>query len=121
MNNELKINKKIRSCRLSDVTVKNIYLISRNELLTESETTRMLIHKGVKEYNLEKAIDAYNNKKLDLTGASRIAGISKRDFMEELENKGVGINLDEKCFDIGMKTMDKLFGKPKKKTTRKTK
>ncbi len=112
---------KLKSYRLSDSSLKLIYNVSKEKDLSESEALRMLVDKGLYEYKLESAIKTYYDKNLDLTAGAKLAGISKREFMEELSRKGEGINLSEEDYDYSKKSFEKLFGKTKKKTTQKPK
>jgi len=113
--------KKLKSYRLSDSSLKTIYAVAKEKNQTESEVARMFFDKGIYEYTLENAIKAYYDKNLDLTGGARLAGISKRDFMDELARKGAGINLDEKDYEYSKESMHKLFGNPNKEKDKKVK
>jgi len=113
--------KKLKSYRLSDSTLSVIYSAAKEKNLTESEVARMFFDKGAYEYKLENAIKAYYENNLDLTGGARLAGISKRTFMDELERKGIGINLDKEAFDYGMKCVNELFPIDQKKIEKKSK
>jgi len=78
------------------------------------------LFKFLKKYTLEKAIEKYYSENLDLSAGAKLAGISKRDFQEELTRKG--INLSKEDYDYSKKSFEKLFGKnEKKKTTQKPK
>jgi len=112
--NEYKL-KKLKSYRLSDSSLNVIYAVAKEKNLTESEVARMFFDKGVYEYKLDSAIKAYYDNNLDLTGGARLAGISKREFMDELARKGIGINLDKEAFDYGMKSINELFPFRKKR------
>lgn len=113
---------KLKSYRLSDSSLKLIYNVSKEKEISESETLRMFLDKGIYEYNLEKAIEKYYSENLDLSAGAKLAGISKRDFQEELIRKGKGINLSKEDYDYSKKSFEKLFGKnEKKKTTQKPK
>jgi predicted HTH domain antitoxin len=76
---------------------------------------------SLNKYTLEKAIEKYYSENLDLTAGARLAGISKREFIEELSRKGEGINLSKEDYDYSKKSMEKIFGKVKKKTTQRPK
>ncbi len=113
--------KKLKSYRLSDSSLSVIYAVAKEKNLTESEVARMFFDKGVYEYKLDNAIKAYYDNNLDLTGGARLVGISKREFMNELERKGIGINLDKETFDYGMKCVNDVFPLEKKKIEKKSK
>jgi predicted HTH domain antitoxin len=112
---------KLKSYRLSDSSLKSIYNVSKENNLNESEALRMILNKGLYEYKLDSAIKKYYENNLDLTAGARLAGISKREFIEELSRKGEGINLSKEDYDYSKKSMEKIFGKVKKKTTQRPK
>lgn len=103
--------KKVKSYRLSDNALASISYISKTRNITESEVTRIVIDKGIKEYLFEQAVNEYNNKKVSLSDAAKTAGLSKRDFMKELDNRGVPLNLDKETFDYSMKCAKKIMKK----------
>lgn len=103
--------KKLKSYRLSDSSIELIANVSKEKNISESETIRMLLDKGAYEYKLEVAIEAYLKEDLDLTNASKIAGLSKRDFISELNRKGIGVNLDKNTFEYGLMSLNKILKK----------
>lgn len=110
--------KKVKSYRLSDNALASISYISKTRNINESEVTRIVIDKGIKEYLFEQAVNEYNIKKIGLSDAAKIAGISKRDFMEELDKRGIPLNMDLEDFKYSLKSMErisKLIDKKEKK------
>jgi predicted HTH domain antitoxin len=103
--------KKVKSYRLSDNALASISYISKTRNITESEVTRIVIDKGIKEYLFEQAVDEYYNKKVCLSEAAKTAGLSKRDFMKELDNRGIPLNLDKETFDYSIKCAEKIMKK----------
>lgn len=109
--------KKVKSFRLSDNALASISYISKTRNITESEATRIVIDKGIKEYLFEQAVNEYNNKKVSLSDAAKTAGLSKRDFMKELNNRGIPLNMDLETFKYSLESMErisKLIDKKKK-------
>jgi predicted HTH domain antitoxin len=104
---------KVKSYRLSDNALESISYISKTRNINESEVTRIVIDKGIKEYLFESAVNEYNTKKICLSEAAKIAGLSKRDFMEELEKRGIPLNLDKEAFEYSMKCAEKVMKRQK--------
>lgn len=103
--------KKIKSFRLSDSALTSINYISKSENITESEATRIVIDKGIKEYLFEQAVNEYNTKKIGLSDAAKISGLSKRDFIAELNKRGIPLNVDLEDFKYSMKCAEKVMKK----------
>jgi predicted HTH domain antitoxin len=102
---------KVKSYRLSDNALASISYISKSRNINESEVTRIVIDKGIKEYLFESAVNEYNTKKICLSEAAKIAGLSKRDFMEELEKRGIPLNLDKEAFKYSFDSMERILKK----------
>ncbi|HOZ36009.1 MAG TPA: UPF0175 family protein [archaeon] len=103
--------KKVKSFRLSDNALASISYISKAENINESEVTRIVIDKGIKEYLFESAVNEYNTKKICLSEAAKIAGLSKRDFMKELEKRGIPLNMDLEDFRYSFESMERILKK----------
>lgn len=58
-----------------------------------STAIRKLLEKGLDEWKIERAISGYRNGKISLMRASEIAGVSVWEFLDELEEKGISINI----------------------------
>lgn len=101
--------KKVKSFRLSENALANINYISKTENLTESEVTRIVIDKGIKEFLFNSAVKEYHTKKICLSEAAKIASLSKRDFMKELDKRGIPLNLDLEDLEYSMKCADKVM------------
>lgn len=77
--------------------------------LSESRLMKKLILEGIKGYQLKKAIEMYINKEVDLANASRIANISIREMMSELEKREIPIYSSIEMFKQGLENLASLF------------
>jgi len=58
-----------------------------------STAIRKLLEKGLDEWKIERAISEYRDGKISLMRASEIAGVSIWEFLDELEEKDISINI----------------------------
>jgi len=65
------------------------------------------------QYKIDKAISMYENKKINLNTAAWIADLSVRDFMNELESRGVMLNLTPEMVDYSLDVLAKAFNNEK--------
>jgi len=110
---DLKDKMNVKTLRLKDSLSTVVYAVAREKNLTESEYIRSLIEKDISEYRLTKGIDAYKNKEVNLSGASEIAGLPYREFMEKLEIKGIPLNMDTAPIEYGLNSIKKSLKKKK--------
>lgn len=115
----------VKTLRLKDSVSATIYEIAKEENMTESEFLRLLIEKGLKEYKLNLAIDAYKKKDVNISGGANLAEITYREFLEILKEKEIpimeispesvkyGLESAEKSLNINLniKDYDKLYEK----------
>jgi predicted HTH domain antitoxin len=115
----------VKTLRLKDSVSATIYEIAKEENMTESEFLRLLIEKGLKEYKLNLAIDAYKKKDVNISGGANLAEITYREFLEVLKEKEIpimeispesvkyGLESAEKSLNIklNVKDYDKLYEK----------
>lgn len=110
-----KIDKKdkmnVKTLRLKDSYVDLIYTIAKEKNLTESEYIRSLIEKDISEYRVLKAIEAYKNNLVNILGASEIAGLSYREFLEVLEVRKVNLNYENVPLEYGISSIKKSLRK----------
>jgi predicted HTH domain antitoxin len=60
-----------------------------------------------------KAIYMYENKKVNLNTAAWIAHLSVRDFMSELESRGIALNLTPEMVTYSLDVLAKVFNNEK--------
>ncbi|MEI8364496.1 MAG: hypothetical protein WCF78_03500 [archaeon] len=108
---ELKDKMNVKTLRLKDSLSTIVYSIAKEKNLTESEYIRSLIEKDISEYRLLKAIENYKNKLVNLSGASEIAGIPYREFMEKLDIKEIPLNMDTIPIEYGINSIKKSLKK----------
>ncbi|MFQ6126347.1 MAG: UPF0175 family protein [Candidatus Heimdallarchaeota archaeon] len=66
-----------------------------------------LIRRGLKEERLEHAIQAYLSRKISISGAAAMAGVSLYEFLEILQSHGYISNYDIEDFQQGLKLLKK--------------
>lgn len=67
------------------------------------------------KYKIEKAITMYEEKKVNLNTAACFAGLSVRDFMNEMENRGMTLNLTPEMVNYSLNALAEIFGNKKLK------
>jgi predicted HTH domain antitoxin len=110
---DIKDKMNVKTLRLKDSLSTVVYTIAKEKSLTESEYIRSLIEKDISEYRLSKAIESYKNKEVNLSGASEIAGMPYREFMEKLDIKNVPLNMDTMPIEYGLSSIKKSLKKKK--------
>ncbi len=60
---------------------------------------------------VKKAIEAYKNNLVNISGATEIAGLSYREFLEVLEINRVPLNLDTIPLEYGITSIKKSLKK----------
>jgi len=104
---DMKDKMKVKTLRLKDSLSNLVYIVSKEKNLTESEYIRSLIEKDILKYRFNKAVQSYKNKEVNLSGASEIAGLPYREFLEKLELKGISLNLNNIPLEYGLKSIKK--------------
>ena len=101
----------VKTLRLKDSLSSLVYEVSKEKNLTESEYIRSLIKKDVFEFKLNKAIELYKNKEINISKGAEISGISYREFLTKLKEKNIPLNLDTMPLDYGIKSIKKSLNK----------
>ncbi len=104
-------NMKVKTLRLKDSVSNIIYYVAKEKNVTESEYIRSLIEKDVKEFKINKAIDAYTKREVNISKAAEIADISYREFMVILEERFIPLNLDSFSIKYGVDSIKKSLKK----------
>ena len=68
------------------------------------------------KYKIEKAISMYEEKKVNLNTAAWFAGLSLRDFMSELESRGINLNLTPEMVTYSLEILANVFDNEKLRT-----
>lgn len=99
-----------KSVRLSEEESALLKAVSEAESISESALLKRWILEKLKQYLLNRALEDYVEKKLDLASAAHEAGISVREFMGYLERKGLAVMESEEMFWEGLHTLSETFG-----------
>lgn len=99
-----------KSIRLDEDEAKLLETLAKVEHISEASLMKRFIAEGLKNYRLKKAIEMYVNKEADLTAAARIAGVSVRRLMTELEKREIPIYTSPEMFRAGLKALAEAFG-----------
>ena len=87
--------------------------ISNDEHIPEGVLVKKLVLDGLDKYKIDKSIYMYENRKVNLNTAAWIAGLSVRDFMSELESRGITLNLTPEMVTYSLEVLDKAFNNEK--------
>lgn len=94
---------------LSEDEVKLIKNISNDDHIPENILIKKLVLDGLDKYKIDRSIYMYENRKVNLNTASYFAGLSLRDFMNELESRGVALNLTPEMVTYSLDILAKAF------------
>lgn len=98
---------------LSEDEAKLIKNISNNEHIPENILVKKLVLDGLDKYKIDKAVSMYENKKINLNTAAWSADLSVRDFMSELESRGITLNLTPEMVTYSLDVLAKAFNNEK--------
>jgi len=73
-----------------------------------------MIEKDIAEHKLNTAIESYKNYEVNISGGAEIAGISYREFITELSNRNISLNMDTIPIEYGVDSIKKSFKLSKK-------
>ena len=90
--------------RLSPQTAKKLKEIAKKEGKDRSTLIRELLENGVKQKNIEQAVELYRTSQVTAWKAAQIAGISLRAFYEILEEKGILLQYSEHDLEQDLKS-----------------
>jgi len=110
---EKKEKLEVKTLRLKDSCAELVYRIAKEKNVTESEYIRSLIEKDISKYRLNKAVEEYTKNKVNISGGAEIAGLSYREFLENLEDNNIPLNLDTMSIEYGLESINKSLKKKK--------
>ena len=82
------------STRLDKEEARKIDLLAANLGLDRGAVLKQLIRKGLKEIQIETALDAYRRGTITLSRAAEIAELTLRDILLRLPEESVELNYD---------------------------
>jgi len=97
----------------SEEEMKLLKNISNNEHIPENVLVKKLVLDGLEKHKIDEAVSMYEKKKANLNTAAWIAGLPVRDFMNELESRGVSLNLTPEMIDYSLEILTKTFDNKK--------
>ena len=100
----------VKSVELTHDEVETIQRISSTEYLSEMALLRKFILEGMARYRLQEAVAAYQRGEIDLSRAARYAGLSVYQMMDELQRRGVEINVSTEKFIDGLEGFVEDYG-----------
>jgi predicted HTH domain antitoxin len=98
---------KVKTLRLKDSVSSLIATIAKEKNLSDSEYIRSLVEKDIYKYKIDKAINAYKKREVNISKGAEIAGISYREFLDVLEDKNIPLNMDDFSIDYGLSSIEK--------------
>jgi predicted HTH domain antitoxin len=102
-----------KSVRLTKEEAELLRQISEAELVSEAALMRKFVLEGIRRYCLDLAIKRYQERGLDLSSAAQVAGVSIREFMGEMDRRGVDIYGPEQRLVEGVGALAEVFGASK--------
>lgn len=84
--------------------------ISQAEGISEAALMKRLILAGIADYQVDRAITAYQRGEADLSAAAAYAGVSVYQMMTELEKRDITPPAAAQKFTQGLKTLLETFG-----------
>nr|MDO8114029.1 UPF0175 family protein [Candidatus Sigynarchaeota archaeon] len=91
--------------RLPDDLVKEIEKISEAEHLDKSSVVRRLLARAIAEWNLENAVNAFQQGKASLGQATSLSNVSIWEFLDELRARKIPLHYDLEDFQDDLKTI----------------
>jgi len=88
------------SARIPKVLEKELERLMREEHLEKSAALRKLLHMGLKNYRLEKALAELGEGRISLSRAAEDAGMSVWELMDEAARRGVTWVADDAIDDV---------------------
>ncbi len=82
------------STRLAKEEANKIDELAANLGLDRGAVLKQLIRKGLKEIQIERALDGYRRRKITLSRAAEMAELSLRDILLRLPEESVELNYD---------------------------
>ena len=95
--------------RLTSEEIKAIEERAKEAAVDKSTALRQLLKLGIKQFNLERALDLYKQEKISLEKAAEIADISIWEMMDIMKEKGITSKLGKEDLEKGMKNIRKIF------------
>lgn len=82
------------TARISDELAAEITRISKEEHLDKSAVARRLLEDAVARYRVDQAVEGYEQGRLSLRSAAKIADLPLWSFLDELGDRDVALNYD---------------------------
>lgn len=95
--------------RLSPEEVKAIEERAKEAAVDKSTALRQLLKLGIKQFNLERALDLYKQGKISLGKAAEIANISIWEMMDIMKERGISLDLGKDDFEKGVENIKRVF------------
>lgn len=93
------------TARLPSDLSEELERIGEEEKLDKSAVARRLLSKPVKDHKIEKAVEKYESGEVSMRKASEISGLSLREFMNVMKDKGVELQYSEKDLEEDVKAL----------------
>jgi len=93
------------TARLPDELSEELDRISEKEKLDKSAVVRRLLAEAVKEKKVEEGLERYESGETSIRKASEISGLSLREFMNVMKDRGVEIQYSEEDLEQDVKAL----------------
>lgn len=93
------------STRLDRSTAARIKALGEDRKADTSEVLRMVVEKGLKDYELEKALALLREGKITRAKAAELAGVSIYELIDLAAEKGIPLNYTKEDLEEDLRTL----------------
>jgi len=97
-----------KSIRLSSQEAEELAAISKRSVASEAALIKKWLLQGLQNEKMERAIQAYMQRKTDLRGGAALAGVSYNRFLHEVQAHNIVV-LDEEGFENRLSQLADAF------------
>lgn len=97
-----------KSIRLSSQEARELATISKRSAASEAALMKKWLLQGLQNEKMERAVQAYMQRKTDLRGGAVLAGVSYNRFLHEVQMRNIVV-LDEEGFEDRLHQLASAF------------
>lgn len=107
----IKMKKEVVSLRLPEEILKYVEGKAEEKKLNRTVVIRMLVLQGIEMDRKRKALQLYQQGKVSLGKAAKIAGLSVSEMIDLLGKEGMGLTLSREHFEKGLRNLESVMKK----------
>jgi len=93
----------IVSTRIPDSVARDLEEIEKEEKTDRATVIRKLLARAIEQWKIERSLRLYQEGKITLWRAARLAGVTLREMMEQAAKKGIQFKYTEKDLEEDIK------------------